>query len=166
MAQCILKLFKWKATFTLTRQHVFYVVGCALIIAGLAFFIDERVMGSGKELMTTALFTNQKYNSWYMPLLRIVGPIFSFTTGASGGVFAPALSAGASVGATISGWMHLSAGDIVRDGRLSDRGHPYALYFGYTRAGNDRSPQRDLPSHDGGDDGQPGGDAYRPAFFL
>jgi len=109
MAQCMLKLFKWKATFTLTRQHVFYIVGCALIIAGLAFFIDERVLGSGKELMTTALFTNQKYNSWYMPLLRIVGPIFSFTTGASGGVFAPALSAGASIGATISGWMHLSA---------------------------------------------------------
>jgi H+/Cl- antiporter ClcA len=109
MAQCMLKLFKWKATFTLTRQHIFYIAGCALILVSLAFFIDERVLGSGKELMTTALFTNQKYNSWYMPLLRIVGPIFSFTTGASGGVFAPALSAGASVGATISGWMHLSA---------------------------------------------------------
>jgi H+/Cl- antiporter ClcA len=109
MAQCMLKLFKWKATFTLTRQHIFYIVGCALILVSLAFFVDERVLGSGKELMTTALFTNQKYNSWYMPLLRIVGPIFSFTTGASGGVFAPALSAGASVGATISGWMHLSA---------------------------------------------------------
>jgi H+/Cl- antiporter ClcA len=44
-----------------------------------------------------------------MPLLRIVGPVFSFTTGASGGVFAPALSAGASIGATISGWLHLAA---------------------------------------------------------
>jgi len=108
MAQCMLKIFKWKATFTLTRQHVFYVIGCGVLIAGLAYFIDERVMGSGKELMTTALFTNQKYNSWYMPLLRIVGPIFSFTTGASGGVFAPALSAGASIGATISGWLQLS----------------------------------------------------------
>jgi H+/Cl- antiporter ClcA len=46
-----------------------------------------------------------------MPLLRIVGSVFSFTTGASGGVFAPALSAGASIGATFSGWMHLSASD-------------------------------------------------------
>jgi len=109
MAKCMLRLFKWKAGFRLTRQHVFYVAGCALIIAGLAFFIDERVLGSGKELMTTVLFTNNKYNSWYMPLLRMVGPVFSFTTGASGGVFAPALSAGASIGATISGWLHLSA---------------------------------------------------------
>ncbi len=37
--------------------------------------------------------------------------MFSFTTGAAGGVFAPALSAGASVGAVLSGWMHLSATD-------------------------------------------------------
>ena len=61
--------------------------------------------------MTTSLFSTHKYNSWYMPLLRIAGPVFSFTTGASGGVFAPALSAGASMGATLAGWMHLSATD-------------------------------------------------------
>ena len=109
MAKWMLKLFRWKAKFRFTRQHVLYVVGCALVIASLAFFIDERVLGSGKELMTTSLFTSEKYNSWYMPLLRIAGPIFSFTTGAAGGVFAPALSAGASIGATLSGWMHLSA---------------------------------------------------------
>ncbi len=109
MARWMLRLFTWKASFRFIRQHVLYVVACALVIASLAFFVDERVLGSGKELMTTALFTNHKYNSWYMPLLRIVGPIFSFTTGAAGGVFAPALSAGASMGATISGWLHLSA---------------------------------------------------------
>jgi len=111
MAKCMLKLLQWKAAFTFTRQHIFYVVVCALLVAGLAFFVDERVLGSGKELMTTSLFSGDKYNSWYMPLLRCAGPLFSFTTGASGGVFAPALSAGASVGATISGWMHLSATD-------------------------------------------------------
>jgi H+/Cl- antiporter ClcA len=59
-------------------------------------------------MMTTALFTHDKYLAWYVPLLRMAGPLFSFTTGAAGGVFAPALSAGASLGATLSGWMHLS----------------------------------------------------------
>jgi H+/Cl- antiporter ClcA len=36
---------------------------------------------------------------------------FSFTSGAAGGIFAPALSAGATVGATLAGWMHLSPAD-------------------------------------------------------
>jgi H+/Cl- antiporter ClcA len=43
-----------------------------------------------------------------MPLLRTIGPILSFTSGAAGGVFAPALSAGASIGSATAGWMHLS----------------------------------------------------------
>ena len=108
MSKWMLRIFAWKARFRFTRQHLLYITGCALLVVTLAFFIDERMLGSGKELMTTALFTSYKYNSWYMPLLRIAGPILSFTTGASGGVFAPALSAGASMGATLSGWMHLS----------------------------------------------------------
>lgn len=111
MSKWMLKIFRWKDSFRVTRQHVFYVVGAALLIASLAFFIDERVLGSGKQLMTTALFTQEKYLPWYVPILRIVGSVFSFTTGASGGVFAPALSTGASIGATLSGWMHLSAPD-------------------------------------------------------
>jgi len=111
MSRWMLRIFRWKDTFRFTRQHVFYIIGCALVIASMAFFINIRALGSGKELMTTALFTPDKYNSWYMPLLRIVGNIFSFTVGASGGVFAPALSAGASIGATFSGWMHLSPTD-------------------------------------------------------
>ena len=109
MAKCMLAIFRWKASFTLTRQHIFYITGCALLIVSLAFFVDTRVLGSGKELMTTSLFTHEKYLAWHVPLLRFVGTVFSFTTGAAGGVFAPALSAGASLGATLAGWMHLSA---------------------------------------------------------
>ena len=109
MAKGMLKIFRWKAGFRATRQHILYAGGCALLIASMAYFIDTNALGSGKELMTKSLFTPDKYNSWYMPLLRIIGSTFSFTAGAAGGVFAPALSAGASIGATLSGWMHESA---------------------------------------------------------
>jgi H+/Cl- antiporter ClcA len=108
MSKGMLKIFAWKARFKFTRHHLFFVIGCALLLAAAAL-IDERALGSGKGLMMTALFTDQKYNPWYMPLLRIAGPLLSFTTGASGGVFAPALSAGASIGATFAGWLHVSA---------------------------------------------------------
>jgi H+/Cl- antiporter ClcA len=107
-AKIILWIFKWKRSFTKKYQNLLYVVVCGLIIASLAFFIDKSVLGSGKELMTNTLFTTNKYLSWYSPLLRITGSILSFTTGAAGGVFAPALSAGASLGAVISGWFHLT----------------------------------------------------------
>jgi len=108
MAKLILAIFRWKKKFQFTRQHIVYVIGCALLVAALGYFVNLEALGSGKELMTRALFTHDKYTSWYMPLLRVIGPIFSFTTGAAGGVFAPALSAGASIGSLLSGWMHLS----------------------------------------------------------
>ncbi len=111
MSKLMLMLFRWKSTFTHKYQHVLYTIVCALIIASLAFFINRSVLGSGKELMTTTLFTANKYSSWYTPLLRIGGLIISFTTGAAGGVFAPSLSAGASIGSVIAGWFHLQATD-------------------------------------------------------
>jgi len=83
----------------------------SLTIVSLAYFVNENALGSGKSLMMTTLFTDDKYTHWYMPILRIIGPVLSFTTGASGGVFAPGLSAGASVGSVISGWFTLSPDD-------------------------------------------------------
>ncbi|MBB5394205.1 chloride channel protein [Mucilaginibacter sp. AK015] len=108
MSKVILMLFAWKARFQFKRDHVFYVLGCSAIMVVLAFFVDKGILGSGKELMQTTLFTSQKYSVWYMPILRITGPLLSFTTGAAGGIFAPALGAGASVGSLVSGWLHLS----------------------------------------------------------
>jgi len=108
MSKLMLVIFRWKASFKFTRQHLIFLVTCALIVAATAFFINERMLGSGKELMTTTLFTSQKYSAWYIPLLRTMGPVLSFTSGAAGGVFAPALSAGAGIGSTMAGWMHLS----------------------------------------------------------
>jgi len=37
-----------------------------------------------------------------------LGPALSFTSGGAGGIFAPALSAGASIGAVIAEWIHLT----------------------------------------------------------
>ena len=102
MCKIILRIFRWKRSFTKTFHHILFLVVCAISLASLAFFVDEKVFGSGKDLMTHALFTDDKYVHWYIPVLRILGPILSFTSGAAGGVFAPALSAGASIGSLLS----------------------------------------------------------------
>src|SRR4051812_26627254 len=108
MSRLILLLQRWKSTFKFRYQHISYLIGCAFIIACLAFFFGENAVGSGKNLMATALFTSDKYTVWYVPFLRMAGSIFSFTSGSAGGVFAPALSAGASIGSLVSGWFHLN----------------------------------------------------------
>lgn len=109
MSKLILAVFRWKSRFRFKYQHVLYLVICALIIVVAAVFLDDKILGSGKELMAQKLFTADKYADWYEPGLRIAGPVLSFTSGAAGGVFAPSLSAGASIGSVFAGWMDLSA---------------------------------------------------------
>ena len=109
MAKIILSLLRWKRNFKSWQQHGLYVMVCAVSIALIAFFLDQAILGSGKTLMTQTLFTNQKYTPWYSATFRALGPILCFTTGSSGGVFAPSLSAGAGIGSMLSGWLHLSA---------------------------------------------------------
>ena len=111
MGNIILYVFKMKRAIKNKKNLLLYTFACGIILASLAYFIDIRAFGSGKEIMLTSLFSKDKYIEWYIPILRYIGPIISFTTGASGGIFAPALSAGASIGALVSGWFHLSDTD-------------------------------------------------------
>jgi H+/Cl- antiporter ClcA len=101
MCKLILKLMKWKRSFSAFRSFAF-VICAALIVSGIAFFLNSEILGSGKDLMNRSLFTEQKDVSWLTVLMRLVGPVISFNTGAAGGVFAPALAAGSSVGSFVS----------------------------------------------------------------
>jgi H+/Cl- antiporter ClcA len=105
----MLKITDWKKRKLKTdKANVLFLVISALIIASIAFFINREVLGSGKEIMERILFTNDKHEDWYVPILRMLGPALSFTSGGAGGIFAPALTAGASIGSVISGAIHLS----------------------------------------------------------
>jgi H+/Cl- antiporter ClcA len=108
LSKLILLLNVWKSTFKFTRQHISYILVCGLLIAFFSFFVTPYALGSGKEFMTTILFSSQKYTAWYVPLLRIVDSVLSFTSGAAGGIFAPALSSGAAIGSVIAHWFHYS----------------------------------------------------------
>jgi H+/Cl- antiporter ClcA len=111
MAKVILSIMKWVRSFTISKR-VIYITICALLLATMAFFISVRALGSGKEIMTHALFTADKHLPWYMPIVRVVGSVISFTTGAAGGVFAPALTSGASIGAVMAEWFNVSETNV------------------------------------------------------
>jgi len=108
MGKIILRILKWKSSFGSRPKHIAYIIICALILISLAVFVNEKALGSGKEIMNGVLFTHDKYLPWYMPLLRMGGSILSFTTGAAGGIFAPALAAGSSIGSVFAGLFQLS----------------------------------------------------------
>ncbi|TZF98816.1 chloride channel protein (plasmid) [Chryseobacterium panacisoli] len=105
----MLKINSWKKKKLKTdKANVIFLIICALIIASIAYFINREILGSGKEIMERVLFTKDKHEDWYVPVLRMLGPALSFTSGGAGGIFAPALTAGASIGSVISGAIHLT----------------------------------------------------------
>ncbi|MCH5596418.1 chloride channel protein [Niabella ginsengisoli] len=109
LSKTILLLQRWRNSFNATWKHLLFLVLSAWIIASLAYFVSEHVLGSGKELMEQYLFTSQKHAKWYDPVLRLVGPALSFASGGAGGIFAPALSGGATIGSLFSGWFGFTA---------------------------------------------------------
>jgi H+/Cl- antiporter ClcA len=127
----MLKMSDWKKRKLKTdKANVIFLVICALVIASIAYFINREILGSGKEIMERVLFTNNKHEDWYVPILRMLGPALSFTSGGAGGIFAPALTAGASIGSVISGFIHLTPNEtnvVVLGGMV-------AFLTGITRA--------------------------------
>ncbi|OCA80082.1 chloride channel protein [Chryseobacterium contaminans] len=127
----MLKINGWKKKALKTdRANIVFLIVCALIIASIAYFINREILGSGKEIMERVLFTKDKHEDWYVPILRMLGPALSFTSGGAGGIFAPALTAGASIGSVISGVIHLTPNEtnvVVLGGMV-------AFLTGITRA--------------------------------
>jgi len=110
MCRIILWLMKWRSKFSLPLQLA-YLFACAIIIASLGLFVSTSVLGSGKTVMEGLLFTPAKNPAWYTFPLRFFGPVICFSAGGSGGVFAPGLSAGATLGASMAHWFHLQTAD-------------------------------------------------------
>lgn len=105
MSKIIIYILQWKKTFKPNKHKVLLVLSAAFIMAAMGSFISTSALGPGKEIMNDLLFTHQKQPVWYLPIVRFIGPIVSFTSGGAGGVFAPALSTGATFGAVVANWM-------------------------------------------------------------
>jgi H+/Cl- antiporter ClcA len=109
MSAAILRILRWKRTLKTKNHHVFYVIGCGLLVATIAYFLNDGILGSGKAQMSRILFSADKNVGLGLPFFRIVGSIISFTTGAAGGIFAPSLGAGATIGAFVAELFRFSA---------------------------------------------------------
>jgi hypothetical protein len=99
--QLILAALRKKSSIKTPTQNIIFLVLIGWLIATIAQFISPAILGSGKALMQTVLFTDKKSISIDTVLWRVAGPVLAFVTGGAGGVFAPSLAAGAGFGTGI-----------------------------------------------------------------
>ncbi|RQO31187.1 chloride channel protein [Taibaiella sp. KBW10] len=111
MCVVLLKVIQFFGKIKNQFRQMGVVVFCGLFVATFIFYFGTEAMGSGKELMERTLFTSDKTVAWYLPFIRMNGLIASFSFGGAGGVFAPSLSSGASIGALIAQITHFSGPD-------------------------------------------------------
>lgn len=107
MGKLILRIMRWKQAFR-PAQIIALIIILGLITASGYYFFDVHTIGSGKELMNQFLFTGNKRAPLSTVLARFFGPALAFNVGAAGGIFAPSLAAGASVGAFICQLFHVA----------------------------------------------------------
>jgi len=108
----IITIIRWrKRVFTKTLHSISFIIIISLIISTLAYFVSYTILGSGKDIMQQLLFSNYHSIKWYDFPLRFIGSLLSFSSGAAGGIFAPALSAGATLGALLGSLLNLHIAD-------------------------------------------------------
>lgn len=79
-------------------SRLWLAAGCGLLVAAGGYLVGPSSVGGGDTLIRDLLFTDMKDAGWGAVVARFFGPIVSSITGASGGVFAPSLTAGAVLG--------------------------------------------------------------------
>lgn len=108
MSQILLRLVNLAASIKSNTKQIMIVLISALVVSGSIYIFGENAFGSGKEIMSRLLFTSDKNVEWYIPFIRMTSLIATFGFGGAGGIFAPSLSTGATIGALISEFLHLT----------------------------------------------------------
>lgn len=83
------------------RQRLLIAGFLGLLLATIAFSVSPVILGSGKDSVLRLLFRDEEIGI-SLGILRFFGPIISFVAGGAGGIFAPALATGASLGALMA----------------------------------------------------------------
>ncbi len=108
---CIKKMLDWRGRLKTKTQLALLALACGLALAFMAF-LNPDASGSGSTVMNALLFKGQKA-TWDLPLLRIIGSLVFYVSGAAGGIFAPALAAGACLSSFIATSLSLSSPELL-----------------------------------------------------
>ena len=110
-AKTLLLLNAYRKRFTTTLAQAGWVVGCGLLLAGLAYLVGPDGVGTDKPIINRLLFQNDGVTPGYLFPVRFVGMALSYSSGGAGGVFATSLSAGALLGDGIAQLAYVAVAD-------------------------------------------------------
>ncbi len=80
------------------RFLAFFTFLCSFVLLAFSLFVQSHVVGSGKEMILKVLFDENLKTNFMAVLYRFFAPIVTYGIGGAGGIFAPSLAAGASIG--------------------------------------------------------------------
>jgi len=110
-AKTLLWLGNYRKRFASLPAQAGWVLGCGLLMAGIAYAFGTEGMGTGKPIINRLLFQNNGLTPWYLFPVRFVGMALSYSSGGAGGVFATSLSAGAILGDGVARLMGVDVAD-------------------------------------------------------
>ncbi len=82
-----------------------FAASCGLLIVLIIYTVQPEAAGPGKDLISGYL--DAKMNAdWSLTISRWLSPVISYAAGGAGGIFAPSLAVGASIGSLASQIFH------------------------------------------------------------
>ncbi|HYP67089.1 MAG TPA: chloride channel protein [Thiobacillaceae bacterium] len=85
------------------RRPLLLAAGCGLAVALVGVLSGGNSYGTGYE-EAKAIINGQHPATWIYPATKFVATLASYLSGIPGGLFAPSLSTGAGLGASLAGW--------------------------------------------------------------
>ncbi len=89
-----------------------FVLACAFGFAGVVWSFGTYSLGSGDHLLDHYLFSPEVTPTWQNVVGRYFGSMVSSGSGGAGGMFAPSLTTGASIGGLIGHWFGEDRGEL------------------------------------------------------
>lgn len=96
---------QWRSSSGSKTRQALIAAGMGLAFATLIYFFGTVGVGTGKDVLMDLLFTTHRTADWTWPVSRFIGNFLSYGSGSAGGIFAPALTTGATLGSLFSSFL-------------------------------------------------------------
>jgi H+/Cl- antiporter ClcA len=94
-------LVKFRKRASLTKHHVYWIMGLSAAAIALAYLSNGSSLGSGAEGINSILAERPQLNFMH-PVFRFVSTQVSYLIGGAGGIFSPSLAIGANLGSFLA----------------------------------------------------------------